>query len=210
LNRLGEVTDSPSAWDALGHFDGNVAYDIGANIGQAARLLAPHFKRVVCFEPCLESYGVLGQEHPDNVEVWPLAVSDHVGKVKLDEAEVATSFGQLVNGAVAMGHSEWGKKTGHRLVPCTTVDEWVRQGGYLPDLIKVDTEGHEPRVLAGARHTIGLGRSIWFLELHAAAHWSAVRPAFRYYDLERIEHDYLVGHPRAEDHFYAVARPRRQ
>lgn len=214
MQRLADVTDAPTAWAKLAELaaerQGELAFDIGANIGQAARLLAPLYKHVLSFEPCEESFAVLIEECPQNVEPHAMAISNVMGEVSLDEAETAIGYGQLVNSNVAYGHPEWGKCQGSRTVPATTIDDLVRHSGLLPDLIKIDTEGHEPMVLAGATWTLGIAYTSWFVEVHSALHTYDIEAAFPFdlYNLEIVEHDYLKADLRGNDHFYLIARPK--
>jgi FkbM family methyltransferase len=214
LRRLAEVTDAPTAWAKLAELaaerTGELAFDIGANIGQAAKILAPFYKHVLSFEPCEESFAVLMEEAPQNVEPHALAISKASGKVVLAEAETATSYGQLVNPDVAYSHPEWGSCQGSREVQATTIDELVRHSGLVPDLVKIDTEGHEPWVIAGAQWTVGIAYTSWFIEVHSATHMPDIEAEFSYgsYHLELVEHDYLKDNLRGNDHFYVIARPK--
>ena len=204
-------TDSPSAWEALEKLaqerSGRLAFDIGANRGQAARLLAPCFTSVVSYEPAIESYEYLMASVPANVRTDNVAMGRRVGTMRLGEASDAIGSGQLVNWAAHHGHAEWGALTGTRVVPSTTIDYEVSELGVLPALVKIDTEGWEVEVLGGARHTIALGFTSWFVEVHDAELGAKVVAAFgkRKYRTEVLEHDWLWGDERAEDHFYVVA-----
>jgi FkbM family methyltransferase len=212
VRRLPDITDAPSAWQALNRLAvsrrGALAFDVGANIGQASRLLAPYFDRVVAFEPADESFAVLVTEHPDNVIPLPLAVSDGPPMVVLDVADQAIETGQLVSRAGCDGHPEWGRVVTTREVPATTIDHWAGRLGQLPALVKVDTEGHEPGVLDGAEHTIGLRFTSWFIEVHAGWHEDLLMNAFdpEFYEMTRVDHDYLAN-GRGGDHFYLMAVP---
>jgi FkbM family methyltransferase len=212
VNRLGENTDAPSASAALEELcqerSGALALDIGANIGQAARLMAPYFMQVVCFEPCAESFAILAAERGPNVLALERAVSDTNDVITLYEAQASIRTGQLVSADAAPGHAEWGPLTGSRRVMAVTIDCWVGHHGRLPDVVKVDTEGHEPQVLAGAFHTISFGYTAWFVEVHSRDHSQKVRRLLKHCAFERVDHDYLTGHERGKDHFYIVARPR--
>ena len=215
MQRLAEVTDAPTAWEALRALaierQGGLALDIGANTGQASAVLAPWFERVIAFEPVEESAAILIAECEDNVELCSMAVSQFMGRSTLDVADQAIATGQLVTATALPGHPEWGTVTGTRQVLATTVDAVVGAGGVLPSLVKVDTEGHEGYVIAGAEHTIALNFTTWFIEVHAGHFEEPLRLFFGnyHYDVERIDHDYLVTSPeRAAHHFYLVARPR--
>jgi FkbM family methyltransferase len=199
VQRLPDVTDAPTFWGLLGSFSGDLAFDVGANIGQAARVLAPRFARVVSFEPCEESVSVLEAEKPANVEVWPVAVSSVAGEVELDECASSIRTGQLTTGT-GLG---WGPIIGSRLVPSTTLDEAVAHMG-VPDLVKVDTEGHEVQVLEGGPGLIGERRSVLLIEVHDQLNEAPIRRLLDGWRVERIGHDYLPGEP---DHFYLRCEP---
>jgi Methyltransferase FkbM domain len=51
-------------------------------------------------------------------------------------------------------------------VPMRSVDELCSRLDFRPDLVKVDVEGFELSVLAGARATLALYRPRLFLEIH--------------------------------------------
>ena len=202
MNRLPAVTDAPSYWQLISSQHGRLAFDIGANIGQAARVLAANFERVVSFEPCTESLAVLAAEAPANVWVSDLAVSASAGPVELDETEHAIATGQLTTGS----HLGWGPVTGRRTVQATTVDDQTGQWG-VPDLVKVDTEGHEPAVLRGATATLRERRTVWLVEVHDRSDEQPILEAFAGYRVRRWDHDYLLGSDQAADHFYLHAVP---
>lgn len=198
MDRLPAVTDSPNAWAMLDQYDGALAFDVGANIGQAAAVLSKHFERVVSFEPCEESAFVLRGEKPSNVEVWPVALSDHDGEVVLDETLNSIKTGQLTTGT-GLG---WGPIVGERSVYCMTIDTVVAQVG-APDLVKVDTEGHEVQVLRGAKGLISARGTVFLVEVHS--HWNEA-PIRRMFDGWKVE---TVRHQFTDDpnHFYLRVEP---
>jgi FkbM family methyltransferase len=51
-------------------------------------------------------------------------------------------------------------------VPMRSIDELCAELDFRPDLAKIDVEGYELAVLAGARATLGRDRPLLFLELH--------------------------------------------
>jgi FkbM family methyltransferase len=154
-------------WAGLG---GEVGWDIGANCGQSVPRMRNAARRVVCFEPAQESFEVLQRIYGsvEDFAVRQLAVSDHDGEVTLGVLEQQIATGQLVSpGTHGM---EWDPATGwddipNRVVPCRTVDSLAREYGK-PDFIKVDTEGHELKVLQGAIVTLARGTD-WLIEFHS-------------------------------------------
>jgi FkbM family methyltransferase len=182
FTRLAGLTDIPEYWARIEAASGRLAFDVGANIGQASKVLAQHFERVIAFEPCAETAAVLAGAVPANVTVMDVAVSDLVGLVDLDESAGAIGYGMLTSG----GHPRWGVTLGRRTVPALSLDAAVRRFGR-PDLVKVDTEGHELPVLEGARNLIRYGRTVWLLELHDDLE-EKVRAYFGGYQITRFDH----------------------
>jgi FkbM family methyltransferase len=194
------ITDSPAYWDRLCQAKGNRIFDIGANGGGTAWIFAPHFGHVVAFEPCQESYDDLVAQLPQNVTAHNLAISDHAGVVTLREAAHSMSGGQLVTGESL----EWGDTLGYREVLCTTLDEAAREWGE-PDTIKVDVEGHELHVLAGAVETLSK-RPNWMVEVHAEEYEEPLREALSGYQIEVLRHTgYREGSEGWRNHFYLLA-----
>lgn len=53
-------------------------------------------------------------------------------------------------------------------VPMVTLDQLAAERGFAPDLMKIDVEGYELAVLAGARRILTNDRPLLFLEVHPA------------------------------------------
>jgi FkbM family methyltransferase len=202
IHRLDTHQDQAGAWDVLLAASGKLAFDIGANLGQSTRVLARNFTQVVALEPCAESYEILATEMPENVFTLEAAASDHHGHVTLDEADRSIGTGQLVTGP---GLPMWGERTGTRTVPCTTLDSLARLFG-APDFVKIDTEGSEVAVLAGARQVFNEARPRVIVEVHRAENETPVRDLLPGYRLVKLTHgDYVrQGGPVHTNHFWIV------
>lgn len=196
------ITDSPAYWNRLSEARGTRIFDVGANGGGTAWIFAAHFEHVVAFEPCRESYDDLVAQLPENVDAHNLAISDHCGVVSLREAARSMVGGQLVTGESL----EWGETLGYREVLCVTLDEAAKEWG-VPDAVKVDVEGHECHVLAGASETLSK-RPTWMVEVHAAEYEEPLREALHGYQIETLRHS---GYPEDSEgwrnHFYLIATP---
>lgn len=125
---------------------GDVAVDVGANIGEVSIILsrgAGAAGHVYSFEPNPRIYryllGNLSLNHCDNVTPANLAVGAEPGSVRMSD-DKRDDMNRVVDG-------------GEIAVTCTTLDS------HLPPLeriafLKVDVEGSELRVLEGARDTL--------------------------------------------------------
>lgn len=145
--------------EALSQIHGGIFVDIGASLGYYSVLLSRNFKTVLAFEP-----------HPDNVKamrdmtrfakipnifVLPVAVSDSEGEAI------------LYVGTFSATHSfSRGSLTTDKVLPVRTVrlDSVVKE---TVDLVKIDVEGAEWRVLEGAEKIIRSRKVLRMLiELH--------------------------------------------
>jgi len=133
--------------------EGNRLYDVGANMGQYAMLAAKRGVEVHAFEPEAQNFALLVKNIAFNKLInctaWPLALSDHNGMEVLHLSGL---------GAGGSCHS-YGKSTDYhgnaKEFPfsqgsmSTTMDAFADR--YLrPDYIKIDVDGFEHLVVAGA------------------------------------------------------------
>jgi FkbM family methyltransferase len=203
---LDGVTDPPAYWMRLCAQQGNIAYDVGANGGVAARKLAQRFDHVVAFEPA-DSFDTLTTTVPATVECVHAALSDHCGTLTLREAAKSIATGQLVTGTSSL---DWGETVGYVDVPCFTLD-FVRAAFGVPELVKVDVEGHETEVLSGAVETMREHRPTLMIEVHSRAYDTPIRDmlsAAKYPEPELLRHpSYQYESPQWHDHYYLVAHP---
>jgi FkbM family methyltransferase len=146
---------------------GDVVYDVGANAGFftliAARLVGPGGK-VVAFDPAPENCDCIHQQVALNgIDPYCTAVAKAVGG-----AAGTATFSFAASGS-PMGHLG-GAQDGERSVQVevTTLDDAVEAYGR-PTFIKLDVEGAEGEVMAGARRLLNAGaaRPTWLIELHS-------------------------------------------
>lgn len=192
IYRLDDHQDQAGAWDVLLEAKGQIAWDIGANIGQSTKVLAEGFEYVMAFEPCAESAAILRAEAPDNVEVFEWAVSDTTGEIQLEEADRSIRTGQLVTG---VGLPIWGERIGLRTVPSIALDDHVGFGPAglpRPDFIKVDTEGHEVQVVRGGVQSFA-GCPNVIIEIHRAENEAPIREMLPMFEWKILRHgDYVA------------------
>jgi FkbM family methyltransferase len=140
--------------------DGDVFFDIGANLGQYA-LRIGNLKggkiNVYLFEPCKENYMILNKHFAPkkNVVVENKAISDYNGTADLyipviGDISIDTQASINLNDR-AVSFSNYIKQK----VDTLKIDDYVGQKGIKQvDYMKIDTEGHDDKVILGAENTI--------------------------------------------------------
>ena len=145
---------------------GDVVYDVGANAGFftliTARLVGPT-GRVIAFDPAPENCeSIREQMELNGYSPYSSAVQKAVGG-----SPGRATFSFAASGS-PMGHLG-GAHKGERSVEVevTTLDATAEAHGP-PTFIKLDVEGFEGEVLAGARKLLDSGpaRPVWLIELH--------------------------------------------
>jgi FkbM family methyltransferase len=139
---------------------GAVVYDIGANVGfytlALARLVTPS-GHVYAFEPDARNMHLLRRHlrmnRLQNVTIVQSAVSSASGLVPLE--------GEQGMARIA--------KQGNYLIPSVSLDQIVAQGNPIPSFIKMDVEGAEAMVLAGASEILARRQTSWLIATHSAA-----------------------------------------
>ena len=139
-----------------------VVADVGAHIGVVTALLAGLCPRghVYAFEPAAENHAHLSTNVAanglGNVTVERAAVFDRDGEISL-EFDAAYPGGSHVGGAGST-------------VPSVRFDTWARAAGIdRLDLVKLDVEGAELAMLAGAAETLRRFRPLLVVECNPAA-----------------------------------------
>jgi FkbM family methyltransferase len=138
---------------------GMTCWDIGANVGFYTLLFAEltgNSGNVFAFEPFPGNVGLLRRHVEINkfstVKVFPVALADFDGTVGFDPGPNS-----------CMGHLA---VDGRLTVPCSRLDTLLEAREIQPpDLIKIDVEGAEARVLRGAMQALGK-RPVVFLATH--------------------------------------------
>lgn len=165
------------AWRALarGHnpelrllrqFDsGGTFVDIGANLGDYSRVACLIFARVVAIEPIPELAAILRRDLPGNASVLELALSDEPGSailfVPIERDGAVTGLASL--SAKANLASRYHEIT----VKVQTLDSLDLTG---IDLLKIDVEGFEERVLRGGIETLRRERPGLIVEIEDRHH----------------------------------------
>lgn len=142
-----------------------VCLDIGANIGVTALIMASRggADRVFAFEPVPSNAAFLRHNLKDNgiktCTVVEQAIGDQAGTVTISDdgpwSLVGGTRDRPASASVKIG----------------TLDQWYADNlaGTRIDLIKIDVEGYEPNVLAGAARVIGRWRPVIYMEFNSLA-----------------------------------------
>ncbi|MGV3577927.1 FkbM family methyltransferase [Brevundimonas sp.] len=147
---------------------GDVFIDVGANVGlyalKAARLVGPT-GRVLALEPGAEAYGHLTSNLALNAYGWAealkVAASNAAGEAVLHHVPLGNdpqAFSLIANARAEDGET----------VETVTLDGLIDRCGLTRvDLIKIDVEGAEPLVVAGAREMLARFRPAVIFECNA-------------------------------------------
>jgi len=132
---------------------GEIALDIGANIGvtalELARVVGPQ-GRVVCFEPMPDNLDHLranvDANRAANIEIVPIALSDVEGRAQF-------MFDPAYPGRSTLGPLDSLNPSG--TVSARTFDAWAQEQRFERfGVAKIDVEGHEEKVFAGMATTL--------------------------------------------------------
>lgn len=149
---------------------GDTVLDIGANIGWFSLVAAKHVGmhgHIHSFEPRPDTLRMLKRTILDNrlqdcVTVWPYALSDNPGRLKLVWGKDTDNPG----GSFMVNESKVGPGQEAAEVNVAVLDELLPD--IAPDVIKIDVEGAEPRVFRGAQKAIARKKPPILSELHPA------------------------------------------
>lgn len=153
-------TSNEEAAFALIHTATPLVFDVGAHTGEYTALVKRHFPAATVhgFEPSMQHFALLQQTTAalDRVTLNRLALGKEEGEATLYRDQAVSGLAsltkrQLAHYAIAMDMEE--------TVQLATVDRYVARHGIARiDLMKIDVEGHEMDVLAGAAETLAAGR----------------------------------------------------
>ena len=143
--------------------NGNVFVDIGVNKGDFTLLAASQIGptgKVIAIEPEPENCSWIRRSIEANgfksVDLYEAAAAETAGTAKLFLGE-KSGWHSLVQGVGASGYSIE--------VKTIALDD-IDDGNLNPDLIKIDVEGAENRVLEGAKAMIDRCRPTFVIDLH--------------------------------------------
>jgi len=136
--------------------EGDLCFDIGANIGERTAVFLALGARVIAVEPQKACVEKLRERFANNsqVTIVQAAVGHYKGVVKLnlcnETSECATFSEDFMKAYGAVSNLHWPNK---EEVTMTTMDDLIATYG-APGFVKIDVEGYESKVLEGLHHTI--------------------------------------------------------
>jgi FkbM family methyltransferase len=171
---------------ALGNIHGWCCWDLGAHYGLysvgLARRVGPTGE-VAAFEPNPLSFRRLAYHRKLNrlnwLKLFPAAVSDLAGSSEL------YTYGELETTTTHLPYEGETLQPACLLITIKTVrlDDLVAAGQLrLPDLIKIDIEGHAHRAVAGMAETLAKKRPIFFIAFHGDPEAAVVRQILSQWD----------------------------
>lgn len=138
------------------------ALDIGANRGVYTWWMARHARHVHAFEPNPKMFEILRRVLPANASARQLALSDAPGEAVLHVPRRRKGYSN--QGGSLSARKAQGPHGSVRVAACTLDSLNLRDIGF----IKIDVEGFEAQVLAGARETLARERPAMLIELEEA------------------------------------------
>lgn len=146
----------------LKHHPSPVVFDIGANEGHYTKLILDCAKnaRIFCLEANPKTAARLQNNFKNHsqITVIPKAVSNTTEEATLYDYSDSdgSSHATLLSGALEAIHHQTTKALS---VVCTTVDELIKKHQIQSiDLLKIDVEGYELKVLQGASEALKTGK----------------------------------------------------
>jgi len=201
--------------DTPWRLSGKDVWDVGANIGAITLLAAQHGSgRVLALEPSSQNRALLMRNIGANpalaarIDVLAAGASDEDGEADLGSAGPGAEF-QLRRPDVA----QWADGGATERIRTVRLDTLVANGHASPGLIKIDVEGAEALVLAGAVKLLATAAPVLIVEVHSASAAQETRRRLTGagYRVRMIDKDRLV--PADQDsygHWVAEPLPRRQ
>ncbi len=137
--------------------EGDLAFDVGAHLGNRSVAMVRAGARVVALEPQEAFFKAFDRFRPEAVTLLPFAAGPEVAVAELavsslhpTVSSLATGFAERVGQTPGFEHVRWDRR---QKVEVTTLDRLIAEYG-VPKLVKIDVEGFEADVLAGLSQAV--------------------------------------------------------
>ena len=137
--------------------EGDLAFDIGAHVGNRTRALLRAGARVVAVEPQAIFHDFLARDLPAGTTLLRAAVGAETGSARMavsrlhpTVSSLAPGFADRMAAAPGFRHVRWDDGED---VEMTTLDALIHGQG-MPRFVKIDVEGFEADVLAGLNRPV--------------------------------------------------------
>ena len=190
-------------------YGATTAIDIGANVGEFTRLFARQFQNVIAVEPDPRAFAELQSTVPKSVLCQHAAITAINGGVDFHLRPNTVQSSLLLDHPVGAGDQHETPIIETIGVNGLTLDFLLftareRLGDLGTLFVKVDVEGSEGDVLAGATDE-AFRRAAWLIEVHDREHDVGVGLRDLGFDgLSVTRHPYASAHPR---HFWVYTHP---
>jgi FkbM family methyltransferase len=169
---LGAYEEETVRWLASNLGPSSVFFDIGGNAGYFTLLgskLVGESGRVVCFEPVPVNVETILRQVDlnkcSNVTVEPVALADRVGLAAF-AVESRNANSHLADVSISHAASMPQRTLD---VQVTTLDDWLTEHHCFPDVLKIDVEGAEVKLLHGAVECLRTARPRMVISTHGTS-----------------------------------------
>lgn len=136
--------------------EGDLCFDVGANVGDRTELFLALGARVVAVEPQSACVEALARRFGSRIELVSAALGPRAGEAELMVASyhtLSSLSSEWVAAVQASGRFQEFSWEEREVVPMTTLDELIERFG-TPAFCKIDVEGFELEVLQGLSQPI--------------------------------------------------------
>ena len=138
----------------------NNIFDVGANIGNTAKLFYRYFPKtnITCFEPFNNTYNALLKNIKNNSSIRAIKIALGDSQNEMEIPVMPESQSDLNSLLLSLSNESNTLKKEN--IQIETIDNFLKKHSDIQsiDLLKIDTEGYDKKVIEGALETIKAGR----------------------------------------------------